>query len=107
MKPSRTEEAPGGTGKAAPFAIGYDGSFEGFLCAVAEALNASRAGLPLPAITCPAARADLFDESIAIKTDAALGRGASGNASRPRRAPKLSSPARKPFVRISQPRRIP
>ncbi|MHB9004903.1 MAG: TIGR03915 family putative DNA repair protein, partial [Coriobacteriia bacterium] len=74
MKPSLTGGAPGGAGSEALFAIGYDGSFEGYLCAVAEALNASRAGSPLPNIRCPAARADLFDETIAIPTNAARAR---------------------------------
>ncbi|MHB0897635.1 MAG: TIGR03915 family putative DNA repair protein [Spirochaetales bacterium] len=82
MKPVLTEgrrgdPSPGASedaGGAALFTIGYDGGFEGFLCAVAEALNASRSGLPLPSISCPAARAELFDETIAIPADAARAR---------------------------------
>ena len=53
------------------FALSYDGSFPGFLCAVAAALNADRGGLPFPPIRRRAACASLFDESIAVPTDEA------------------------------------
>ena len=51
------------------FILGYDGSFTGFLCAAAEAMNAARSGSPPPSIRSPAAPGELFDESIRIRSD--------------------------------------
>jgi probable DNA metabolism protein len=47
----------------------YDGSWPGWLCAVAEALNAAAAGLPPPAVRRSDAPGDLFAETMAVPTD--------------------------------------
>jgi probable DNA metabolism protein len=49
--------------------LSYDGSFQGFLCATAEAINAGRKGLPFPSIRRKADCDGLFDETIAVATD--------------------------------------
>ena len=47
----------------------WDGSFPGYLCAVAEAINAARKGLPFPRVQTKESCAGLFDETIAVPTD--------------------------------------
>ena len=63
--------SPNDTGErsAARVVLRHDGSFAGFLCAVAEAINATRSGSPAPAIRGPEPCAELFDETIAVSTD--------------------------------------
>jgi probable DNA metabolism protein len=57
---------------AAPgLVLSYDGSFPGFLCAAAEAINAGRSGSPFPVIRGPASCAELFDETVAVHCDEA------------------------------------
>lgn len=55
--------------------LSYDGSFPGFLCAAAEALNAERAGHPFPPIRRRDESPSLFDETILVyRDDARAGR---------------------------------
>jgi probable DNA metabolism protein len=49
--------------------LSYDGSFQGFLCATAEAINAHRKGSPFPSIRRVAGVDGLFDETMAVATD--------------------------------------
>ncbi len=56
-------------------ALAYDGSFPGFLCALAEALNLARSGAPVPPIRAREGEAGLFDESVAVRRDDARAAG--------------------------------
>ncbi len=47
----------------------HDGSFPGFLCAVAEAINRGHAGFPLPLVRSRAESGELFDEPLVIPRD--------------------------------------
>ncbi|MCE1195068.1 TIGR03915 family putative DNA repair protein [bacterium] len=65
-----------------PAAIAYDGSFLGFLCAVADALNLARAGLPPPPIQARVAESGLFDETVEARRDDARAASLWGRLSR-------------------------
>ena len=56
-------------GALPPFVLGYDGSFVGFLCAAAEAINTARTGLPAPTIRGFTSPGELFDDSIRVRSD--------------------------------------
>ncbi|MDP2791896.1 MAG: TIGR03915 family putative DNA repair protein [Rectinemataceae bacterium] len=56
-------------GALPPFVLGYDGSFVGFLCAAAEAINTTRTGSPTPSIKGFSSPGELFDESIHVRSD--------------------------------------
>lgn len=49
----------------------HDGSFSGFLCAVAEAINATRSGSPTPHLRCAGEEEGLFDEPVFVPHDEA------------------------------------
>jgi probable DNA metabolism protein len=49
--------------------LAYDGSFPGFLCALAEALNLARSGAPVPPIRAREQEAGLFDEAVEARRD--------------------------------------
>jgi len=51
------------------FVLIHDGSFSGFLCAVAEAINASRSGSPVPHLRGMGEDESLFDEPIVVPRD--------------------------------------
>jgi len=51
--------------------LSYEGGFQGFLCAVAEAINMHRSGRPFPAIRPRESRPELFDETLAVRRDEA------------------------------------
>ncbi|MCX7027444.1 MAG: TIGR03915 family putative DNA repair protein [Spirochaetes bacterium] len=51
--------------------LSYDGTFSGFLCAAAEAINADRKGFPFPSIRRESPVPELFDETIRVRTDEA------------------------------------
>lgn len=50
-------------------ALVYDGSFPGFLCALAEALNLARSGAPPPRIIAREVAPGLFDETVYARRD--------------------------------------
>jgi len=54
---------------ADPDVLVYDGSFPGFLCALAEALNLARAKAPVPPIRARGREAGLFNESVEARRD--------------------------------------
>ena len=54
---------------ADPDALAYDGSFPGFLCALAEALNLARSGAPVPPIRARERVAGLFNEAVEARRD--------------------------------------
>ncbi len=58
-----------GLERAARVVLSHDGSFAGFLCAVAEAINASRSAFPAPSIRGSLPHAELFDDSVAVPAD--------------------------------------
>ena len=55
--------------RAARVVLSHDGSFTGFLCAVAEAINAYRSASPIPSIRGPLPEVELFDDSVAVPAD--------------------------------------
>ncbi len=54
---------------ADPDVLVYDGSFPGFLCALAEALNLARTKAPVPPIRARGREAGLFTESVEARRD--------------------------------------
>jgi len=54
---------------ADPDALAYDGSFPGFLCALAETLNLARSGAPVPPIRARERVAGLFNEAVEARRD--------------------------------------
>lgn len=71
MSPAVRKEDSGNRQRAAQVVLTYDGSFPGFLCVAAEAINALRSGSPFPAIRGPEPRQELFDETVPVRTDEA------------------------------------
>jgi probable DNA metabolism protein len=62
-------EAKAGRMRVASDALVYDGSFPGFLCALAEALNLARSGASVPPIRAREREAGLFDEAVEARRD--------------------------------------
>ena len=58
-----------GRNQAARVVLSHDGSFAGFLCAVAEAINASRSASTALSIRGPVPCTELFDDTIAVPAD--------------------------------------
>ncbi len=72
MTASTEASAPSG---GDPASLAYDGSFPGFLCALAEALNLARTGASVPTIRARGREAELFNESVEARRDDARAAG--------------------------------
>lgn len=62
------QEAGGAPETGHPVLV-HDGTFTGFLCAAAEAINMERAGHPLPPLRAPGDETKLFDEPLVVQRD--------------------------------------